>query len=265
MADTAHAGGAHADFDLDRVAETAMRLAEAHGWNRVGLLDVARAAGVPLAELYRRCRSKQQLLAAFARKVDADVLENVDPEDLEEPAKDRLFELLMERFDRLKPYRRGVRSILQSARRDPAQALGGLTQLRRSMRVMLEAAGLSGTGLRGELRLTGLCGVYLNALRAFVDDDSEDLSRTMAALDRTLQRVERPAEVLEGRERPGELVREQLGRRVREGLAKRGLSGSAPEHAGPTLEAEAEEVVEPFDSGGSRNGRARDPMTDPRP
>ena len=268
MAETASSDAASAataaprPIDLTEIGETAMALADQRGWAEVSLFDVARAAGVPLAELYRHCRSKRALLEAYARRIDERVLANVDPEDLEEPAKDRLFELLMERFDALKPHRRGLRSVLASVRRDPANALGGLTQLRRSMRAMLEGAGLSTSGLRGELRLDGLCGVYLNALRAFVDDDTEDLSRTMAALDRTLQRVERPAQVLEGEERPDRVLRERVGERVRDGLQRSGLgSRGGSDHAGPTLEGEAVEVAEPFDGTGPEG----DPMAPERP
>lgn len=243
---TATAETTHTQFDMGRVAEAAMALAEQRGWNAVALRDVARAADVPLAELYRHCPSKADLLAGFSAWVDAEVAESIDPEDLEEPAKDRLFEALMERFDHLRPYRTAIRSILDCYTRDPAQALGGLAQLRRSMRRMLEVADLTDSGLRGELRLDGLCGVYLYALRAFMDDDSEDLSRTMAALDRALQRIERPAQVLEGRERPDRLVRE----RVSDELAKRGLARSrSPQFGAPLPEEPMEPEFGPQDDG----------------
>jgi AcrR family transcriptional regulator len=253
MAETAAVASSDtAPIDLDRAAEAAMTLADQRGWNAVSLIDIARASGTSLAELYRHGRSKRRLLVRFARQVDAQVLDQIDPEDLQEPAKDRLFELLMERFDLLKPHRAGLKSILDCYRRDPAQALGGLNEARRSMRNYLEAADLSTAGLRGELRLQGLIAIYLYTLRTFLEDDSEDLSRTMATLDTALRRIERPAQVLDGRERPGELLRE----RVRDGLAKRGLgpgaTGAEP-HEGPILDAEAEEIFEPG------------PAADPRP
>lgn len=239
---TSDADRRSAPFDIARVSEAAMTLADQRGWNNVALVDVARAAGVSLTELYRHCRSKRRLLIAFTRHVDRQVLGDTDPEDLEEPAKDRLFELLMHRFDLLKPHRAGIRSVLECYARDPAQALGGLAQLRRSMRSMLEAGDISTAGVRGELRLQGLCAIYLYTLRTFLDDESEDLSRTMATLDTALRRIERPARVLEGQERPGDLLRE----RVRDGLARTGLGGGADaDPEGPILEGEAEEIVEP--------------------
>jgi hypothetical protein len=58
---------------------------------------------------------------------------------------------------------------------------------------MLEAAGVSARGLTGGLRVQGLVGVWLYALRAWRKDQSPDLSGTMAALDRALQRAEQAA------------------------------------------------------------------------
>ena len=58
---------------------------------------------------------------------------------------------------------------------------------------MLEAAGISASGPFGLLRTKGLLAVWLAALRVWLADDSNDLSRTMAALDRYLRRAERLA------------------------------------------------------------------------
>ncbi len=55
---------------------------------------------------------------------------------------------------------------------------------------MLEAAGLSSAGIRGRFRVRALAVLYLCVLRVFVRDDSEDLAKTMAALDRRLRQAE---------------------------------------------------------------------------
>jgi AcrR family transcriptional regulator len=198
-------------IDTDTVIDAAMRLAADHGWDRVSLLEIAKAADVPLAALYSRFPGKHRILKAFAERIDTAVLADHDPEDTaSEPARDRLFDVLMQRFDHLQPYRLAIRSVLDSYRRDPFLALGGLRQLRRSMTWMLEAADLSTGGLVGEARVAGLCGIYLATLRIWLDDDSTDMARTMAALDGYLRRIERPVAAVENTLRPGraEAVRE---------------------------------------------------------
>jgi hypothetical protein len=61
---------------------------------------------------------------------------------------------------------------------------------------MLEAAGLSAAGLRGIVRAKTLVGVWLYALRAWKDDESPDLSGTMAAMDKALDQAERVFDLL---------------------------------------------------------------------
>ncbi|SMF46122.1 transcriptional regulator, TetR family [Tistlia consotensis] len=169
--------------------EAALKLAAERGWRALGLADIAEAAGLSLAELHPRLGSKQALLDAFARRVDAEVLAEAAP-DAGESARDRLFDVLMRRFDALQPHRLALGNILQDQLRAPGEALCSLAQLGRSMAWMLAAAGIPSEGLAGLLRVKGLAAIYLATLRVFLRDDSADLSKTMAALDGYLRRVE---------------------------------------------------------------------------
>lgn len=200
QAEQPKANGPGAGFDSDRVIDAAMALAAEKGWEQVSLLDVAQRAGVPLAALYGEMPGKQAILAAFSRRVDEAILAEHEHEREEsaEPARDRLFDILMSRFDQLQSHREAIANILAAYQRDPALALGGLCQLHRSMRWMLEAADISASGLRGEIRLSTLCAIYIATLRTWLHDDSPDMAKTMAALDGYLRRIERPAAVLEG-------------------------------------------------------------------
>lgn len=192
------ANGPDAGFDADRVIDAAMALAAERGWERISLLDVAQRAGVPLAALHGEMPGKQAILGAFSRRVDEAVLAEHESEESAEPARDRLFDILMSRFDQLQSHREAIANILAAYQRDPALALGGLRQLHHSMRWMLEAANISTSGLRGEVRVSTLCAIYVATLRTWLHDDSPDMAKTMAALDGYLRRIERPAAVLEG-------------------------------------------------------------------
>ncbi len=68
----------------------------------------------------------------------------------------------------------------------------------RSMAWMLEAAGLSSSGLCGRLRARGLALIHLNAFRVWLDDDSSDMAPTMAALDKGLCKAEKVAGLFRG-------------------------------------------------------------------
>ena len=170
--------------------ESALTLAADRGWARVGLGDIAEAAEVSLADLRAEFPSKSAIVAAYAADIDRAVLAARDPEMAGRPATERLFDVLMKRFDLLGAHKDGVGAIIRSCPPDPEAILCGPVALRRSMRWMLEAADLSSAGLRGGVRVKALCALYLSMLPVWLRDDSEDMARTMAVLDRRLKRLD---------------------------------------------------------------------------
>ncbi len=191
--------------DLDRkVAAAAMRLAAERGWRRTGLLEVARASGVPLDRFYRRYPDRADVLAAVSRIADTAVLAGDMPFDVEESARDRLFDVMMRRYDALLPYREGLRAVVRDLRAEPLTALAFSRHFGRSMAWMLRAAGVEADGRGGALLTAGLGAVQARVMRVFLEDDTADLARTMAALDAELRRAERWAATLRRRSRtPG--------------------------------------------------------------
>lgn len=179
--------------------EAAMKLAAEKGWRDLALADIAAAAHMSLAQLYALYPSKQAILDAFVRDVDHAVL--AETEAPEGSAKDRLFDVLMRRLDKLDPYKAALERIGEDTARDPLALLCSLGRLDRSMAAMLEAAGISAGGLAGVVRVKGLTAVYLAALKAWFRDESPDKAKTMAALDRALGRADRLAGALARRPR----------------------------------------------------------------
>lgn len=173
-----------------RLVDAALALAAQHPWRTIGLPAIAQAAGADLAELYPAYSSKAAILDAFARRIDRQVLAGTGADLAEEPARDRLFDVLMRRFEALVPHRAALRSILAAQRHDPAGSVARLPAFLASMRWMVGAAGLDGTGWRGALRLGGATAAFLAVLPRFLED-GDDLARTMAALDRHLAQGEK--------------------------------------------------------------------------
>jgi AcrR family transcriptional regulator len=173
-----------------KIIEAALDLAAQKGWANVSLADIARGNKLSLADLHEHFGDKADILAGFSRMVDARVLEGLGEIDSEALPRDRLFDILMERFDILNEYRPGLVSVLDSFKLDPKQFIIGLPHLCKSMSWMLEAAGMDTLGLRGAARLAGLSGLYIKNLRVWAGDESPDMGKTMAALDKDLRRAE---------------------------------------------------------------------------
>ncbi|WP_421996527.1 TetR/AcrR family transcriptional regulator [Reyranella sp.] len=187
MTDTAEAA---VDAFITLVAE--------RGFVDVTLPDVAEAAGIGLADLHRVHADKVALTAAFMARVDGQVLGGTSTRrDPEETPRDRLFDVMMRRYDALRPYRETLRAIRRAATRDPLLAIAIGPALRRSMGAMLQAAGLPSEGLAGAVRENGLLAIHYAVSRTFDRDETEDLSKTMAALDSRLKVAERWSQLFE--------------------------------------------------------------------
>ncbi len=171
-----------------RVVSAAFELAGLRGWSRITLAEIAEAAGMSLAELRGVVSSKNDIIALFLEQVDRRTLEGAATTGA---VRDRLFDLAMRRFDALKPHRDAIAAILSDLRVEPAIGCTLLPGFWRSLGWMMEAAGLDNRGVAGVIRRKGLAAIYLNAFRVWLSDDSPDLDKTMAALDRGLQQAER--------------------------------------------------------------------------
>ncbi len=90
----------------------------------------------------------------------------------------------------LNPHKAAISGILRETLFDPAAASVLAPRFIHSMAWMMEAAGLSSAELGGRLRVNGLALLYMYALRVWLGDDSQDMAKTMAALDKGLRRAE---------------------------------------------------------------------------
>ena len=172
--------------------EAALALVADKPWREIALADIAGEAKIGLAELRRTATDKAAILATFQRRLDAAALAGVaeDPADDDDSPRDRLFDILMQRFDALNVHRAGAVALARAARKDAGLAAFGLSSLARSMAWMADAAGLPVDGVKGRLRVKALTGLYALTLRDWTEDDSPDMSRVMAALDARLRKLE---------------------------------------------------------------------------
>lgn len=176
---------------IEDPVDVLLTLVATQGWHGVSLARVADASHLSLSDLYSRYGSKSDLLAAYARRVDAAMLEALGtpaapPADTA-AVKDRLFETIMARLDALAAHKPAIRVLMRELPGDPAALAvflcGGL---RRGIDWMLAAADLDSGGLAGMARRKLLGGIYLDTLRVWLKDDTPDLSATMAHLDKRL-------------------------------------------------------------------------------
>src|ERR1700693_3653996 len=183
--------------DRDKIITAFLALLAEQPIERIGYADIAGRAGVSLTALRGEFGSVLAIYAAHVKEIDRKVLAGGDADMAEEPARERLFDVLMRRLETLAPHKAALRSLLPSARRNPGLALALNAMAVRSQQWMLEAAGISASGPKGTLRAQGATLMFARVLSVWFDDDESGLDRTMAALGRGLASAERWAGFLD--------------------------------------------------------------------
>ena len=177
-----------------RVVEALMRLASDRPWRDIELVDIAREAGLSLSEMRDLFPSKGAILDGFIRLIDKKVIDGTTEDLVGEPARERVFDVVMRRLDAMQAYRPALRRLSWALRGDLA-ALAALNRSAlNSARYMLAAAGVPTEGPLGAVKLQGFVIAQANVMEAWFDDDDPTLAKTMAALDRELGRGERVLE-----------------------------------------------------------------------
>jgi ubiquinone biosynthesis protein COQ9 len=174
-----------------KIVDAALRLAATSGWSGLSLGQIAQGAAIGLADFRKEFSSKADILAAYTRMVDDAVLAKLSGPDAAPSSRDRLFDVLMTRFELMGPQRQGLRRIAADLRSSPGESLAQFGVAARSVYWMLAAAGIDAEGRRGALRVPGVMSIYAHAFDIWLEDDDPGLARTMAALDSRLRRGER--------------------------------------------------------------------------
>jgi AcrR family transcriptional regulator len=182
--------------DRDKAIDALMALLAEHSFEQIGLAEVAGRAGLKLSQLRAEFGSVLAILAAHIKEIDRTVLAGGD-DMTDEPARERLFDVLMRRLETMARYKEAVRSLMRSARCNPGLALALNAFAVRSQHWMLEAAGIGASGPKGALRAQGAALMFARVLSVWVNDEEEGFDRSMAALDRGLASAERWAGFLD--------------------------------------------------------------------
>ena len=178
----------------EAVVDALMRLAAIQPWEDIELVDIAREAGISLSDMRDLYPSKGAILDGFTRMIDKRVIDGTTEDLAGEPARERLFDVIMRRLDAMAPYRVALRRISLALRQDPMSMLALNRSALNSSRYMLAAAGIPSEGPLGFVKLQGTVIALANVMEAWFEDDDPSQARTLARLDRELGRGERVLE-----------------------------------------------------------------------
>lgn len=170
------------------LARAALSLAATNAWRDVTLARLADAAERPLADLCHA--SLGEAVDCVEEAFDRAIAENADQLDPSQSVRDRLFDLIMRRFEAMEPHRAAVLAMEIGQDRDPVLIGAAHQRHVRCARWVLALAGLEADGMTGQARSQGLGVIIGQARAAWRGDDAGDFAKTMASLDKNLRRAE---------------------------------------------------------------------------
>jgi AcrR family transcriptional regulator len=167
-----------------KLAEAALSLAAKRDWDSLAIKDIAKKAKVSVKAAEKTFPDIWELLKWIFKKLENDT-KNLVKKQLGGDWRDNLGEILMTRFDLAQQHRAAYLSLLPAFLRNPQQAPRFARQFYRMLDDTLRLAGLE-KKLCQPVCVAGLGAVYLSLVDAWSRDDTPDMSKTMAAIDRRL-------------------------------------------------------------------------------
>ena len=204
----------------DAVVDALLRLAARRDFGEITISDIAREAGIGLADFRDLFPSKGAILGAFSRRIDRQVLTGPSGEHDTKAARDRLQAVLAKRLEALEPYRDAIFAISDWAAKEPLSAAALNRETVNSMRFMMEAADIDSEGAVGALKLQGLALAWKRVIDAWRKDRPGENFHALTALDDALDSGEKIVDRVEDFARTTEPLR-RLANRLFESFNKR--------------------------------------------
>ena len=155
-------------------------------WRDASLFDLAAAAGRPVGEFYGADLS--EAVDCVEERFDRAIADGMSALDRSQSLRDRLFDLIMNRFEAMEPHRAALAELDPGA--DPVALALQHARRMRTARWVMALAGMDGAGVAGKARVQGLSVILAQTHTAWRQDKNGDFARTMAELDKALRRAE---------------------------------------------------------------------------
>jgi AcrR family transcriptional regulator len=180
---------------LDQGLLAALEIAATKPWADLTLSGIAEAAGIGLSE-FHAIAGKDELASHADLYFDRFMSEEgVSPD---ESPRERLFDVIMLRFEAMEQHRAGLVSLMTYRDRTPSLLLTLPLARKRTADWALVSAGLDNrSGAPTGLKAVAIAFVIDKAERAWGKDTSGDFALTMAALDKGLRDAEDRMEQLQ--------------------------------------------------------------------
>ncbi len=173
------------------IIKKSFKLIEKIGWERFSFQKLSEKEKIPLNFLKSNYKCKYTVIEKFSQMIDRQVESNISANDLEDSSvKDKLFELIMLRFDELESFKKALKNIFLSAKKNPLLISIISKNLLSSLDFYLEVSNSYQNSPTDIFKKNFLLLIYSLVFETWINDKTEDLSKTMSQLDKYLSVAE---------------------------------------------------------------------------
>ena len=181
----------HEYIILDKIFTSIAR----DGWTKFSLLQFSKTQKISIQDLKTFFRNKDHILERFSKMIDYKVESNIDVEEMKSTSnKDNLFELIMLRLEAMQTYKVALRNILYSAKEQPIILKKLSKNIINSLDFYLELSSYYDDTPVDFLKKNVIFFIYSLTFRVWLNDETDDLSKTMAELDKFLSMADKANE-----------------------------------------------------------------------
>ena len=169
------------------LVKSSFNIIEKSGWKSFSLQKLSDTEKIPINEIKIFFKSEVTILDEFSKMIDNKVEKSFDFEELTSTSvKDNLFELIMLRLEFMQPYRNALKSIKSSFKSDPLVAKSVAKNVMNSLDFYLELTNAFNDSFLDTFKKKSIFLIYSYIFMIWLEDDSDELSKTMSELDKLL-------------------------------------------------------------------------------
>ena len=178
----------------NQLIDASFKIIEDEGWDNFSLKKLSEKKNLDINSINQLLRSKKNLLKEFSKMIDYKVEKEFNFEDLHDSStKDNLFELIMLRLEYMQPYKAALKSIIFSIQKQPGMLRSVSNNVLDSLDFYLELTKAYDKSFFDLFKKKSILLIYSYIFKIWLDDNTEELSKTMSELDKLLTFSERLA------------------------------------------------------------------------
>ena len=175
----------------------AFKIIEKIGWKSFSFEKLAEEEKISVLDVNKVLKTKTMLLREFSLMIDSSVEKNFDLKDLENSStKDNLFELIMLRLELMTPYKKALYNIIDAFKNDLSAYKTVSCSILGSLDFYLELTNSYDGSFLDGLKKNTLLIIYARTFMTWMNDNSDEMTKTMSELDKMLSFAERATKTL---------------------------------------------------------------------